>query len=189
MAAGSVGANRGRPKTAGAVRTSGSLSPAAPAPPPDVLLTAARAPAPPGQERAAAPRPAPGPAARRAASGPFSVSAHRLPFQLHFFPELLHFHFQFVLLAQVLDVDGWHRLHYRSAQGVRTKGYVWAARAPGPEPPSGGGAVGRPPPARPRLALTLPPELPRCSAAASSPARLHPCPAPLRPLNLHANPL
>uniref|UniRef100_A0A8B9BUA3 Tissue factor pathway inhibitor 2 n=1 Tax=Anser brachyrhynchus TaxID=132585 RepID=A0A8B9BUA3_9AVES len=28
---------------------------------------------------------------------------HRLPLQLDFFPQLLHFHFQFVLLAQVLD--------------------------------------------------------------------------------------
>lgn len=47
---------------------------------------------------------------------------------------------------------------------------------------------GRPRPA-PGLTHTLPPEVPRCSAAAaSSPTLLHPFPAPLRPLNLRANP-
>lgn len=100
--------------------------------------------------------PAP-PSARggRAASGPFSAATHRLPLQLDFFPELLHFHFQFVLLAQVLDVDGWHRLHCQSAEGRREedKRLPLGSRGAGAGAPGrarGGGAVGRPPPARPR---------------------------------------
>lgn len=80
-------------------------------------------------------------------------------------------------------------------EGGRTKGYLWAARAPGPEPPGGSEAAGRwdgrPRPApgahshgavraapllgRPRRPLPL-----RCS--------WHPFPAPLRPLNRHVNP-
>lgn len=66
--------------------------------------------------------------------------------------------------------------------GRRTKGYLWAAGAPGPEPPGGRGAAGRwdgrPRPA-PGLTHPVPFGLLRCSAAAaaaSSPARLAPLP-------------
>lgn len=122
-------------------------------PPAPLPLAGPGCPAPP---RPASPDPAPGtaPGGCRAPRPPLSRGAprplpHRLPLQLDFFPQLLHFHFQFVLLAQVLDVDGRHGLRCRSPEGGKEGGQKVTAGQrgrPGPEPPGGlrgGGAVGR----------------------------------------------
>lgn len=121
--------------------------------------------------------------------------AHRLPLQLHFFPELLHFHFQFVLLAQIFDVDRRHGVRCQSAErgrgrGREDKGLPLGCEAVGPGAPGravgrwdGGAAAPGPPPA----------SLTRCRRAAPRrplPPHRAGHPAPRRPaFKLRANPL
>lgn len=67
---------------------------------------------------------------------------HRLSFQLHFFPELLNFHFQFILFAQILYIDRRHFLAVRRGASYPLGGDAGTQRfakepPPLPTPPRG----------------------------------------------------
>lgn len=175
--AGAVGANSGRPKTAGGLPESRSRSPAvpavagpaaagrgAPAPPwavapcPAARPTCPRAPHEPphpgpgvtgllparvpavGQPRASSPRPLTGCLSSFTSFRSCSTSIFSLSFSLR----------SSMLMAGIVYTANARREGKR--EGGRTKGYRWAARPPGPEPPGGRGAAGRWDGGRPRPA-------------------------------------